>query len=816
MQQKIYSNQIDMLPVTPYLDEICTTLKSSASHFLVLTAETAAGKSTAVPLALLNHFPQKILMLEPRRIATIAVTTRVAQLLGEKPGDTAGFMMHLESCISARTRFEVMTEAILTRMLQTDPLLDGVSVVVLDEFHERSIHADLALAFLKEAIALRDDLYVMVMSATVDTDTVAAYLGTEEEPAPVFKVPGRQFPVHIEYAGNILPSDAVRRELADHPEDNGRMLVFLPGIGDIRRTAAELSAVRINADVCILHSTVSFDEQKRLLEPYVAGEKKRIILSSAIAETSLTIPGITVVVDSGLARVNRMNVAAGMETLVTEPESVFSAAQRAGRAGRTAPGRCICLWNRSEQRTNRTLPEIVRTDLTALVLECAQWGVTDPKKLSWLDQPPDAAWNSALSLLTAMECIASDRSGMLHITSVGKAALTLGLHPRLACAALAGLGNGGSGINSALQCVLRYSTYGDAAPFLQKKFCSDLAQRLQKCAAQFPELHTLLSDMPVNTHALLAGYPDRIALLKDGSGMYQFPSGRVASLPRDERQNLSGFSTYIVAPDAVAGEREGHIYRYEPIADNDAISWLTMHAAIRTETKFVEGTHTIRKTEERCYGKIVLSSRKIEVSTADFSDAVCTAVEKKGLAFLPMSVRISEFLLRAQFYEQQHASVHKNRASVPELCASVHVWLPPFLTGTEITSGAVYEALRYYLDGETVDRAVPEQIKLVNGRQFRLTYEQQQMSGCRNMPDASVIVIRPVLEIIIQQIFGCFETPCVMGIPVLLKLLSPARRPLQITSDLAGFWQNTWPEICREMKGRYPKHNWDYRVAEKE
>jgi ATP-dependent helicase HrpB len=810
-----YPSAVQSLPITPYLDNICTALKSSPSHFLVLTAETAAGKSTAVPLALLDHFDKKILMLEPRRLAALAVASRVSDLLGEDTGGQAGYIMHMESRVTSRTRFVVMTEAVLTRMLQDDPSLSGTSVVVVDEFHERSVHADLALAFLKESMALRDDLFVIVMSATIDTERTASYLGTEGMPAPVVSIPGRQFAVRAEYAGNIAASDAVMHELCSG-HDDGSILVFLPGIGNIRRTAAELYERGADADILVLHSSIKFDEQKKVLAPPVPGSRRRVILSSAIAETSLTVPGVTVVIDSGLARINRMNVAAGMETLSTENESIFSAAQRRGRAGRVCPGRCVCLWNENDSRTAETPPEILRTDLTSLVLECAQWGVYAPDKLSWLDRPSDASWNSACTLLQQMGCFAKNTdSDRLRITPLGKAVLTMSLHPRLACVVLVGAFDFPG---QAVQCALCYSPYADSPPQLQRKFCDDLKQRIGKCAAQFPELagrqnaeNKILSP---ETRMLLAGFPDRIAHLQNRSGVYQFPSGRIASLPRDERLGSSSFPEWIIAPEADAGEREGRIYRYEAVPSEEAETWLAGRSVVRTETCFIGGTHKLQKTEYRSYGRLVLSSKKVPAGTNDFIDAVCSAVEKDGIKWLPLSDSTKDFLLRAQFYEE-YSGAELNKLPVQLLQQTVREWLCPFLTGTTITEDTVYQALRYYLDGSTVDKNVPSYITMPNGKSYKLEYET--VAGTKMQQDGVLLQgVRPVLEIIIQRIFGCLETPRVMGMPVLLKLLSPARRPLQITDDLAGFWQNTWPEVCKEMKGRYPKHNWDYRLVQKE
>ncbi len=581
----------------------------------MLTAETGAGKSTAVPTALLRHFSGKIVMLEPRRIAVLATATRVSELLGEEAGTTAGYIMHLEKKVSSKTRFTVITESILTRMIQSDPSLEGIDVVVIDEFHERSIHADLALALLKEAMVLRDNLYVIVMSATIDSTTTAAYLGGKDTPAPIFTVPGKLFPVSIEYKGGSSVANAVIDEL--YSNRKGSILAFLPGIADIRRTEQEIKAKEPDAYIQILHSSISFAEQKKVLSPAEQNGKRRIILSSAIAETSLTIPDVTVVIDSGLSRINRMNVECGMETLVTETESQFSAKQRMGRAGRTQAGHCIRLWKEHEVLPERTPPEILRTDITPLVLECAQWGITDRFALDWLDTPPQNAWNSSVALLEQLGCLKENK-----ITQKGSEILTLPLHPRLACTALAD-----DGSNNALQIVLNYSNYRTSSQNIQKRFLDNLKERLKKC-------HSYPIDNP-----LFAGFPDRIAKnVRSADNLqiatYQFPSGRMAQLPKTEQPP---YPQWILAPEADAGERTGRIYLWEELSEKQVQKFLNEHSHTETVTEFADNSLKIKKTQYTLYGKIILSEKKVPATQEDFSQAVCTAVKTKGIQWLPLS-----------------------------------------------------------------------------------------------------------------------------------------------------------------------------------
>lgn len=860
----IESPQIKSLPIFPHLGEICAELKSSPSRFLILTAETGAGKSTAVPLALLEEFPKKILMLQPRRLAAVNVASRVAELLGERVGQTAGYKVFLENKTSESTRLEVMTEAILTRRLQADPSLEDASVVVLDEFHERSINADLALAFLKEAMQLRDDLFVIIMSATIDARRIARFCGTETDskaikPAPVLEIPGRTFPVQFFYKPELSVAAAVRWALsglatetdaktgnagaaetdgktktagatgtcstpktagatdtASTPKTAGRsILVFLPGIYEINKTFSELSGeISLAVQIERLHSSVSFDEQKKILSPAEPGAT-RVILSSSIAETSLTIPDVVCVIDSGLSRVSVMDNNVGATRLVTMPESEFSAAQRSGRAGRTQEGVCVRLWSQNEPRSKNPLPEILRSDLSELLLECAEWGSQDPAALEWLDPPAQSSWETARELLRLLNCL--DKND--QITQLGRAALRLGIGPRLGCAAI----YGGAAF------VLPYSQYKDSVPALQKKFVLNLERRLEEAGAKiagknenggrFLGLQKGAEFSPP-PDPLLAGFPDRLAHRTADAGVYQFPSGRLAAL-KDYKGGLG--PEWIVAVEADAGSSQGAIYSYKALDSVQLEEWILNRAQKKVVCDFENGK--VVKTEFTQYGKIVLNQKALKAGDEDIKSALCYSVQKNGFDSLPLDEKTKAFLVKRKFYEQISATGGGNlslvndsssaasnfgQGTVPPkrfdknwLTQNAAEWLAPFLTGNKISAQNVYDALYYFYDGSEVERKVPSRLELQTGRSVKVVYV-----------DGEKVV--PTIEIIIQQIFGCFETPKVMGVPVLLKLLSPARRPLQITSDLENFWQNTWPEICKEMKGRYPKHNWDYRVAEKE
>ncbi len=795
---------LSQFPITPYLEQICNALKDSPSRFLILTAETAAGKSTVLPLALLEHFSGKILMTEPRRIAVLGVSNRLGELaesgsLGQTDcGNPIGYKIHLESKITRDTRLEVVTEAILVRQLQSDPALEDYNVVVLDEFHERSVNTDLALAFLKEAMQLRDDLYVVIMSATIDTKRLQNYLGTVGE-VPVFSVPGRQFPVKVLYEPEKSVVAAVKDVLRS--DVMGNILVFLPGIADIRKAQeALLETGDFDADsdteLCVLHSSVSLEEQKRVIKPPRDGEdaKRRVILSSAIAETSLTVPGVTTVIDSGLARINRMDLNTGMEKLSTEVESEFSAEQRKGRAGRICEGTCIRLWDEHDPRVKELAPEILRTDLVPVVLECSERGVYSVEGIDWLDSPSKAAWKTSSTLLRQLGLIRDDG----HLTEKGRSALTLGVHPRLGSIALEAFDNGTGRLSEeGRELLLKFSTYSGSSRDLQNRFIADMERRLKACNYVVEDKSDFL---------ILSGYPDRLAMRTSAPGVesaeYKFAGGRQARLYK------SNAPLWLVAPEVMAKNADAVIFDFAELPETKIGKFLEKNCEIREICSFAHGT--LQKFEQKCYGEIVLSSKKVPTHPEDFAEAWITEITEKGFDSVPKDARVESLLLRAEFIEQQKGEgIDKEAGGLENLLYSrlsenVREWLIPFLSGSNtLTPQIIYDALYWYLNGSEIDREAPEQLVLENGRRAKVKYEKQAE-------------IRPIIEIIIQRIFGCFTTPQICGKKVLLRLLSPASRPLQVTEDLEHFWTGAWVEICKEMKGRYPKHNWDYRVVEKE
>ncbi len=795
---KINEQEIKKFPVNACIPEICQKLKASPTRSLILTAETGAGKSTVLPPGLLQNFSGKILMTEPRRLAVLGVASRISDLVGENCGKTVGYKIHLKSKISEETRLEIMTEAVLVRILQENPALEGYEIVILDEAHERSVNFDLALAFLKEAMEIRDDLFVVVMSATINCKKLSEYF----ENCPVISIPGRTFPVEVNYSAKITVEQAVISEF--YNSKTGNLLVFLPGISEIKKCYENLIQKFANEEnspeIFILHSSISLDEQKKILKP-AQNQKRRIILSSAIAETSLTVPDVTVVIDSGFSRVMRTDLKSGMQSLVTERESEFSAEQRKGRAGRLQKGKCIRLWSEFDVRIKELEPEILRTELSELVLECADRGVSQKQKLLWLDSPSDAQWNESVFLLQNLDFLNSEGK----ITERGRIALKLGMHPRLANVAVQDFINQNDsklGKNTA-EILIKYGNYKKSPINVQTQFLNDLEKRLKNI--DFSKLKTEIQNKN-NKYPVLAGFPDRLAKRMTSNGNskaeYQFPNGKTAVLIDSKKT-----PQWIVAPEVLTGSGESKIFEFEEIDENFVQKWLQNRLKSEKICEFQNGK--IKKAENLCFGKIVVFSKNIVPETDDYKFAWCTEVEKKGLGVLPSNKKISSLLDRAAFYRQQK---NENSQKIEDfLRENVKEWLPSFMNSKKLTEENIYDALYYFLKGTKIDLKVPEILILPNGNRAKVKYE-----NLASQEDKNKTVIRPVIEIVIQRIFGCFETPEIFGMKVLLRLLSPAQRPLQITDDLSNFWKMTWPEICKEMKGRYPKHNWEYKTVQKD
>jgi ATP-dependent helicase HrpB len=790
-----------MLPVDEVLDELATTL---ADHNrAVLIAPPGAGKTTRVAPFLLSAgwlSNKKILLLEPRRLAARAAAHRMAEEMGQSPGEVTGYRIRLETKISARTRIEVLTEGILTRMFQNDPELPAAGMIIFDEFHERSMHADLGLALALEVQqTLRPDLRILCMSATLDASRLSSVLN-----APVIRSEGKLFSVSVRYAGfsrdpvHVSASRAVRQAM----QSEGDILVFLPGAGEIHRTAELVEADLGSARVLPLYGDLSDREQKSALEPDPGGRRK-VILSTNIAETSLTIEGVRTVIDSGLERRLRFDPASGLSALELSRISRASADQRAGRAGRTAPGQCIRLYDEEEYRRMKPaiIPEILESDPSGLILEMAKWG-SDESSLAFLDSPPRANLDQARALLRDLGALDSEN----RITQVGEAFVGLPVHPRIArmllqCPA--------SMLDAA--CDLA-AVFGERDVFRHEG--ADLGRRLD-LLRQGTARHVLrvAEDLRRTARALrdrslaaisfapargeeagflaMLAYPDRIGALRRGSSnRYLLTSGRGAVL--DEKDPLCG-SPFLVC--ALLDDRPGDA--------RIRLAARTGEAALRAvygdrieirEESAVEQGRPVRRTIE-ALGALVLSSA---VETLEDPDLLLGEIKRTTLADFWNSemenIAVRAALARSLGFEFPDCSRET-------LCANAEEWLGPFLSGMKSLNEAKAIDARLALEtwlGREKTRLLaelfPESISVPSGSKIRLEYSEKEV----------------VLPVKLQELFGLTATPTVARgrLPVTLHLLSPAKRPIQITQDLSGFWQRTYPEVRKELRGRYPRHPW--------
>lgn len=822
------STPVLTLPDLP-INEVLPSLRQAlALGSAVLSAPPGSGKTTVVPLALLQEpwlAHKKILMLEPRRLATRAAARRMASLLGEPVGQQVGYQVRFERCSSAKTRIEVVTEGILTRRLQQDGALDDVGLVIFDEFHERSLHADLALALCLDLCQLREDLRLLVMSATLDTAPLAQLLGG----VPVIVGEGRQFAVACSYLerpmeGRISAVTAlgVRRMLQQH---QGDLLVFLPGSGEIRETTHLLSEDPACTDCLILplYGDLSPREQDRAILPDSRGQR-RIILATAIAETSLTIEGVTCVVDSGFSRLPSFDAASGLSRLQTVRVSKATAEQRAGRAGRLGPGHCLRLWTASQHHSLPPFhpPEIVNADLAPLALELALWGVADAKALQWLDPPREGLFRQAVQLLQSLHAI-DDRG---RITAEGKKLAQLPLHPRLGQMLLRGQAQGlaglacnvaallaerdllsqrerGAELGERLRVLQQWRREGDQS-LRQRGLDAQLCRRIDQASRQWQQMLGCRDNQAGNPNdigsLLIHAYPERIARRRPGQReRYQMAGGQgLRLLPIDP---LAAYE-YLVVAQADSGRGEGRIYLAEPI---DLAEIVDKHAhLLSNEDEVAWDAATARVRAVRCtrLGAIVVEERPLEkVAEQPLLRAMLEGITQLGLDCLPWSREARQF----------QARIHTLRSWQPEagwpdlhdeaLLADL-AWLEPFLAGinraeqlARLNMQDILQAPLLWEQRQAVDRLAPPAITVPSGSHIRIDY---RLDG------------PPILAVRLQEMFGLTSTPTVCSgrVPLLLHLLSPARRPIQVTSDLASFWQQGYPQVKKELKGRYPKHSW--------
>jgi ATP-dependent helicase HrpB len=807
------------LPVTAVLPALAAAL--SAPGAAVLTAPPGAGKSTVVPLALLDSpwlGGQRIVLLEPRRLAARALAARMASLLGEEAGATVGYRMRQDTKVSRATRLEVVTEGVLTRMLQADPALEGTGAILFDEFHERSLQADLGLALALDVRAnLRPDLRLLVMSATLQAAPVAALL----DGAPVVTAAGRSYPVATHYlpsrADEPLPQAvavAVRRALA---ETGGDVLVFLPGTAEIRRTAEFLAsqyaapAVRIRT----LYGDLSRDEQDAAIRPAPPGERK-VLLATNIAETSLTIEGVTAVVDSGLERRARFDPNTGLGSLVTEWVSRASADQRQGRAGRLGPGVCYRVWGEARQRSllPATPPEIVATDLAPLALELAAWGVADPAGLRWLDAPPVGAFAQARELLATLGALNADG----RVTDHGRELQRLGVHPRLGHLLIHARGRGLLATAAALAALLgeRDLLRGELA-----RNDADIRTRLDLLRAGGPGTRTIqraADDLrrrlgtsrdiaafdPDAAGALLAvAWPDRVGRAREaGSGRYQLANGRGASLGTPQALSRAEF---IVAPAVDAGARDARIFLAAPLTLPELEEALPGEIRTVTEVGWDARDGAVIARQRQVLGQLTLAERPVrDADPLAIASAFLGGLQATGLDVLPWEPALRQWQARVVLvreWDPRPPSAWPD-ASDAALLATLPAWLGPWVEGMSrldhlrrLDLGAALRGLLDHGHQRRLDELAPTHVTVPSGSRIAIDYL-----------DGAV----PTLSVRLQEVFGLRASPavCAGRVPVLLKLLSPAGRPVQVTRDLASFWASGYHEVRRELKGRYPRHYW--------
>lgn len=831
------------MPTSPPLpvEEVLPALQAAlaAGPNAVLVAPPGAGKSTVVPLALLGApwaRGGKILLLEPRRLAARAVAARMAQALGERVGETVGYRMRMDTRVGPGTRLEVVTEGILTRMLQRDAALEGVAAVLFDEFHERSLHADLGLVLCREAQeSLGLPLKLLVMSATIDGAAVAARLGD----APVIEAAGRMYPVEVHYLGRALPALPEQRTLSPREIDQlaaqvlrvleqteGDALVFLPGSSEIHRLRSQVETARVaGLDVHTLYGEMNIDAQHAVLDPPAPGRRK-LILATNIAETSLTIDGVRVVIDTGLARRSLFDPGTGMERLVTVRISQASAAQRAGRAGRTAPGSAWRLWGEGAQATlaTQTAPEILTSDLAPLSLELAQWGTRDASALPWMDPPPAATLAQARALLQRLEAI----DAQFAITATGLAMLDTGLHPRLAHMLVRARGTPHAALAARLAALL------SERDLLRAARDPDLRTRLELLRGEvrsvdpagLARVRELARRLGASGHAdpaddasagavLAWAWPDRVAQLRAGSGgaagqRYLLANGRGAVL--EGASTLTG-AAWLVAIDLDDAEgAEARIRLAAPLTREQIESALASLITEGLETDIDPRNGAMRARQVRRLDALVLEERRAELDPAAATDALLAQVQREGLGALPWGDEGARLRARLAFVESQRsvAKLDLPAADDATLLAELPQWLGPWLHGLnrlqQLVPGKLVDALlsRYtHAQRRAFDELAPTHLTMPTGTRVPVDYLDDNA---------------PCVEVRMQEVFGTADTPRIGGgrVPVTFKLLSPARRPMQITRDLAGFWRGSYAEVRKDMRGRYPRHYWPENPLEAE
>ena len=801
------------LPIERAIPELRAALEAGPTA--VLVAPPGSGKTTVVPLRLLDEpwlGGRKIVVLEPRRIATRAAAQRMAQLLGEPVGDTVGYVTRGDRRVGSQTRIEVITEGVLTRRLQRDPELPGTGLVIFDELHERNLQTDLGLALALDARrTLRPDLRLLAMSATIDATRIAALLGVDE-PAPIVVGEATQHPVDIRWRPlrdrrQLVThvASTVREAMAAEPGD---ALVFLPGMAELRRVRDQLAD--IDAAVLLLHGSLPAEEQDAALAPPRPGVRK-VVLSTDIAESSLTVQGVRIVIDSGLARSPRVDLRHGMTRLQTISISRASADQRSGRAGRIEPGVAYRLWSQLEHggRQPHIEPEIAKVDLAGLALELAMWGVADPTEMPFLDQPPSKSFAAGRQLLELLGAL--DAAGKL--TESGRVIATLPMHPRLARMVV------DAGDDQQLACIVAALVddrdvlrgHPDDIPVdlaLRVRLIADRGashpaamgrslQRVRHAAADLARRAKVTGDHVNLDHTgrvLALAFPDRLAVRRGSPGRFQLRTGTTAWLAATDPLGVESF----LVPADLDGKRKNARIRLAAAIDPADVADRFAHEITDKVTLTWDGDRLVERRERRLGAMSLDTQDRRPEPGPPTTAALLKRIAENELRDLPWTTPASAFRSRVEFLHSRLGDPWPDW-STPRLAASVVDWLGPYLsvaTGLDdVARLDLIQLLRNHLGypaATQVEDLVPTHVEIPSGRRVAIDY-----SG-----DVPTIAAK------VQEFFGTTQGPQIAGEPVQLMLLSPADRPVQITSDLAGFWAGSWSEVRKDMAGRYPKHEW--------
>lgn len=817
------------LPIQEILAEVRANLSRTSN--LVVQAPPGSGKTTLLPLALLEETwtaAGRIIVLEPRRLAARMAARRMAELLGEAVGETVGYRVRLDTKVGPKTRIELNTDGVFLRRLQRDPELQGVSAVLFDECHERGLDSDASLALCLEAqAALRPDLRLIAMSATLDAAPFATLMGN----CPVVTGAGQSYPVETRWRP-VSPQARLDAAVAGQvqealQETEGDLLVFLPGVAEIRRVESLLSDARLPPSISILplYGDLPGPQQDQALQPSPPGRRK-IVLSTSIAESSLTIEGVRVVIDSGYMRQPRFSPSTGMAKLETIRVSQASADQRRGRAGRLGPGVCYRLWAEAAHGglPKFTAPEIAVTDLTPLALDLAAWGVRDARALPWLDPPPDAAMAYAQELLRELEAINAE--GV--ITPHGRAMADLPLHPRLAHMVIRGHAQGLGGLACALAALLGERDIARVPRNGVRD--ADLRWRLEIVAGESERQsapHGLQVDMnavrqirqlardwrrqigapphqgPVDDAGLLVAlaYPDRVAKKRGGGGSFLLSNGRGAKL--DPLDALSR-EDYLAVAEVDGAQADARIFLAAPVDEATIEAQFGAAIAERDAVEWDDRSSAVLARRQRRLGALVLREKPLPDPPADaIRAALLEAIARRGLDVLPWTPGLRQWQARVALLRRHlPAAADWPDMSDAALAARLADWLGPYLDGvaklSQLSNMDLHAALTHqleYAQQKLLDAEAPTHWQVPSGSSIPLDYVQGEV---------------PVLPVRLQEMFGYADTPAIAGgrVKLVLHLLSPARRPLQVTSDLAGFWQTSYRAVRAEMRGQYPKHDW--------